>query len=158
MVALKDLAPKPASFSVGQGKRKIMLNVRPFTLRDDAWLSQNFEEAELVGMFEARDATVFGKVLWQMLTPKSKALVDKHVRFVDYDEKSKSEFDVDADGHEKLMSALQSPEERIAAMQAIMAARGVSNAIVEELVSTKKKTKPILVRFLTWLLPNMAGR
>jgi hypothetical protein len=146
MAELSKLLPKKSQFDVvfNNGKQ-YTLHLRPYTLRDEAYLRDNFDMQELAQGLQSLDLTLISKLVWRQLEPESKKIFDR-VKAVDDDGN-----EVDLQGYEKLMESFGGVEQIIYAFNAVMKARGL-NSVVDELMdepSKKKTQKNIILRFFS---------
>jgi len=136
MVTLPKLLPKPAEFEVyfNDGKTRT-LELRPYTLRDEAYLQENYESEELAQKLQNLDPRLLAQLIWRQLTPKSKKLF-KDVKAIDDDGN-----EVELKGYEKLMESFGGIAQIMNAFSSLMECRGL-NSILEdpEFESKKKKT------------------
>ncbi|MGR3179922.1 MAG: hypothetical protein ACUZ8E_17920 [Candidatus Anammoxibacter sp.] len=156
-IDLKDLTPLAKSIKIGRGwGKKITIHVRPFSLADDAWLQSNFKEIELAEMYKKPE--VFGKILFHQLTAGSKSKIIKRVKIRDVN-KDGDEIDLDMEGWEKMLHAIQGKKQEADAFNALMLARGISSPeVAAQLVGMEeKKKKPTGARLLIWLRQNTVG-
>lgn len=138
MPDLQKLLPKEAEFEVifnGQ-KKPTKLVLRPYTLRDEAYLREAFDLEELQKGLESLDPTILAKLLWRQLDAKSKKIF-KDVKAIDDDGN-----EIELHSHEKLMESFGGIQQVVLAFNALMKSRGL-NSILEDLTDdgSKKKTK-----------------
>jgi len=138
MPNLENLLPKKSKFQVTfNNKKKVTLQLRPYTLRDEAHLREAFDLEELNTGLQSLDPTLIAKLIWRQLEPKSKKIFDKVKAFNDDNE------EVELEGHEKLMESFGGIHQVVLAFNALMKARGI-NSVIDELTeedSSKKKMK-----------------
>ena len=141
---LSDLKPKSASFFIRVGGKKKKITLRPFTLRDQAWIQENFKDEELLEKILMHNITAIGRVIWQMMDPKSKkAIMSIKATFEDIDPITGKEVVVDPVGYERLISFLDDKSLQDG-LEAFAKTRGVNAAFVEKQLNSlkKKKTAP----------------
>lgn len=139
-MGLAGFVPQSAEFKAKLiGGREIRIELRPYTLADDAWFNQTFETEEKRLTFadiEHKDwADSVCRVLWRLMTTESK-LQFQDIKFSDLDEKTGTEIIVNIVGYEKLMHSFESHIELLAGWNAVIKCRGLNDYVEEAL---KKK-------------------
>lgn len=127
-----NLLPRESSFTVSfvDGKKRTLI-LRPFTLRDEAYLQQEFANSDILDKLTSLDVNFACKMVWRQLVPESKELFDDVVAIDDDGKVIK-----DAEGYEKFASAFGGVEQLAAAYNALLECRGM-NSILDD--SSKKK-------------------
>ncbi len=124
---LNDLLPKSATCKVHiVGGEEIEISFRPFTLRDLAWMQNEFDTDEKRRNVSKLKADALCKIIWYMLTPESKGRF-RNVKFVDYDEQEQKEVPVIVTGYEKLLHLFASQEDMIKAWMAYCQTESLNN-------------------------------
>lgn len=163
---LTDLHPKDAKFTVEihgtDRKANYTFRLRAFTLRDDAWLQNNFDTEELTKKLALQDTETLGRIVYNQLVAEDKRFLHDNIKIEDSDGRIvQDEFD----GHHRLLACLQGTEAQQAMYFALMEARGVSSVLEEEDIikkiipaeKPKKSRKPTLRRWLTPWRRHTAG-
>jgi len=126
---LSKLLPKEAKCIVRiTGGEEIEISFRPFTLRDLAWMQDEFDTERKRRDVAQLKAEPLCKIIWHLMKPESKELF-KPIKFVDYDEESEKSFTVEIKGYKKLMHSLFSQEDLITAFSAYTETEGLNNFI-----------------------------
>lgn len=136
MPNLHELLPKKSSFEIilNNGKTHT-LHLRPYNLRDEAYLRENFDLNTLQEKLSGLDPMIISKLVWRQLTPESKKIFDK-IKVVDDSGK-----ELDVDGHIKFMESFGGVAQILNAFNAVMTARGI-NSVIDSISpsGSKKKT------------------
>lgn len=143
-MGLSNFAPQSAEFEarlIGGGSVKIEL--RPYTLADDAWYMQKFPTQEdrliLANLEHDKWPDSVARMVWRLMTPESKKQFDGIV-FEDYDEDLGETKRVKIHGYEKILHSFESSVEILKAWNAVIECRGL-NDFVEEQVKKKMAMK-----------------
>jgi hypothetical protein len=128
---LSDLLPKSASCKIRLiGGEEIEISFRPFTLRDLAWMQDEFDTQKGRSDLAKMKAEAVCKVIWYMMKPESKALF-KNIEFVDFDEETQEEKKVLITGYEKLLHSFYSQEDMLSAWIAYSETENLNNFLPE---------------------------
>lgn len=136
MTTLSELLPKRADFTIvfnNGKKRKIYL--RPYTLRDEAFLQNLCDTPEKLQKFQMQEPELVSRVIWNQMEAESRKLFDDVLAIDDNGEK------VELEGFQKFMEAFGGVEQFYSAFNALMKARGLNN--IQNYSGSKKKTNPI---------------
>lgn len=134
MVALPKLLPKPSEFTVTfhDGKTR-KLKLRPYTLRDEAYLQENFDSIELSKKLNKLDVRLISQLVWRQLEPESRKIFD-NVKVID-----DSGNEVQIEDYEKLMESFGGLDQIVFAFNSLLKARGLNALLEEETIRSSKK-------------------
>ena len=136
---LLDLKPKRSSFKIDVKGRKHKLCLRPFSLRDQAWIQENYGDEDLLAKILAHDVQTIANLIWQMLEPRSKKkIMEFDINFIDVDEVTGEEKEIHLNGKEKLLELLDEASIQ-RGLQAFAETRGLNNAVANKSIKEIKK-------------------
>jgi len=156
---LTDLHPKDAKFTVeihgADRKANYTFRLRPFNLRDDAWIQNNFTTEEMTKKLALQDTETIGRLVYNQLVAEDKRFLRENIKIEDSEGKFVQD---ELDGHHRLLACLQGTEAQQAMYMALMEARGVSTVLEEEdilkkLIPAEKQKKSRKLTLPRWLTP-----
>ena len=137
---LKEFIPQETSFKLKIGTAEKELFLRPFNLRDEAWLDQQWTLEERAEIFQKIDMPPICKIVWHQLTLESKKIL-MSVKVIDMDE-SGNELEIATSGPEKLMYCMsEGVQQSINVFQSLLTAKGLSTPALEKLAEVNKAVK-----------------
>jgi hypothetical protein len=135
---LSDLLPKEATCKVRiTGGEEIEISFRPFTLRDLAWMQDEFDTDQKRRDVAKLKAEALCKIIWYMMKAESKALF-REIKFVKYDDENDTSEEIKIKGYEKLLHLLASQEDMIEAFSVYSQMESLNNFMPD---FAKKKAK-----------------
>lgn len=147
MSKLNELLPQPASFDVvfNNGKKRT-IKLRPYTLRDEAYLQESFDLEELSKKLNSLDPRLISKLVWRQMEPESRKLFEK-VKAIDDNDN-----EVHLKDYEKFMEAIGGIGQISLAFGALMQSRGL-NSVIDKIdpdnAVKKKKRIPWIMRIFS---------
>lgn len=130
------ICPKKVTCTVKLvGGEEVELLFRPFTLRDFAWIQQEFDTEEKRLQITEFKIEAVTKLIWNSLENESKALF-QGVKFHDFDEETGKEFEVKVRGHEKLMHSIADQAELLKAFASFVEIKNFNDFVPD---NSKKK-------------------
>lgn len=141
---LQDLIPKKSSFDVKLGLRTIKISLRPFCLKDQAWIQMHFDEVVLQQKILMHDVDVICRLVWHQLDVKSKAKISKlGLSFYEWDDFKGKKIKVNPSGYKRLL-ALLDEKSLIDALGAFAASRGLNMMQIEEIARETDHKKKLI--------------
>ena len=143
---LFDLHPKKTSFLIKIGGRKKRLFLRPFLLRDEAFIQKNWNAQELIERIGVKhDIKLIAQLIWHQLTPKSKKFImSLNLQYIDIDDVTGEKISVKPNGVERLLNILD--EGSLAdGLDAFIKCKGLNSEFLAGQLGNEKKKK-------TWLI------
>lgn len=128
------LKPKASHFKVVINGKSYRLTMRPFTLRDQAWMQEHFDLNDLALRLMSLHLDTVARVVWYQLNAASKSIFDKF-NMVD-------ENGVPIEEHQQLLASMECQEDLVKALTAFNESRGLNAPQVKKVLnemSVKKK-------------------
>jgi len=148
---LQDLVPRnvkwePVLDNDGEEKQ-LSFSFRKFTIRDEAWLAENYPGEKLTKVFSEWDINEICRIAYMQLAPASKREL-MGIEFIDLDERGE-EFEIAKTGPEKLQMLVAGLGEQKTLIEMLLETRGLSLPVVEKMYDKmseedKKKVESML--------------
>lgn len=108
--------------------------MRPFCLGDQAWIEQEFGNAnDLALSLMQGQVEATARLIWHQLTPESQSKIIKlPIKFRQVDEKTGEEYDIYPRGHERFLHILQHASSLNEALKAFSECRGLNEAKIKK--------------------------
>lgn len=142
---LGEAIVKEVSFKLS--KMEGELTLKPFSLRDEAWLRETFKDDELVKIFEELDQPEniykLMRIVYRQLTDESKLRIVNSITPFEIDENGEKK-EIKANAPKKLEYVITGANELVKVCQSLLEVRGLSTPKSDESkkkkVTKKKKT------------------
>jgi len=140
---LKDIIPKESKLKLKAFKDPLIL--KPITLRDEAWLAEEYGERGIIEVFENVNMLEISRIVFKLLRAEDKLkFKNREVTFILEDGSETTE---DLGGVNLLMQCISGQKEKTAVFMALLENIGLSRPDIEEKEEpVKKKTRKKKVR------------
>lgn len=130
-----DLNPKESSFELKAIDKELRLN--PVTLRDEAWLSENYSPEEIYQIFTDVNMLEISRIVFRLLNNDDKMFFKS--REVTFITENGDELTEVIGGVTLLRELISGPQEKLAILNALNDTFGVSRPVADKPEPSKKK-------------------